>query len=146
VKYLLDASAIAILLRRLRDKALNLLIDAYTLDLARYELGNVLWKEAVLRHRITSKDALSKAGLIIKLLSLMNIVDMASEEDYGEVLELAIKHKLTFYDASYLQAAMRRKLTLVTEDEILRERALESGINALSIEEYMDKLSRSSGG
>lgn len=50
--YLLDTSAIAILLKRLGREALKYIAGMHTLDLARYEMGNVVWKECtVLRPR-----------------------------------------------------------------------------------------------
>ena len=45
LKAILDASALYPLLRRLGEKAASLLTRLAILDLTRYELGNILWKE-----------------------------------------------------------------------------------------------------
>ncbi|MEM2148079.1 MAG: hypothetical protein QXJ94_05695 [Candidatus Bathyarchaeia archaeon] len=41
MKYLFDSSAI---FKAIKENKINLLIGNYTLELARYELGNILWK------------------------------------------------------------------------------------------------------
>jgi len=134
--YLLDSSAIAIILRRLGKRAVNYLKDVYTLDLARYELGNVVWKE----HTITSMsldETINKAGYIAKLLKMMEIKGIQSDEDFKEIMRLALKLKLTFYDASYLHIARKDGLTLVTEDRELMEKSKESGIKAVAVNDYI---------
>ena len=41
----------------------------------------------------------------------------------GRISELAAKHGLSVYDATYLELAARRKLPLASRDEVLREAA-----------------------
>ena len=40
-------------------------------------------------------------------------------EDPQEILKIAVKENITFYDATYLYMAMKNSLTLVTDDEKL---------------------------
>jgi len=135
--YLLDSSAIAILLKRLGSGALRYIVGAHTLDLARYELGNVVWKECALRTSVSLREAVRKAMCLAKLLKTMNISSISSDEDFREVMELALRLKLTFYDASYLYVAKKEGLTLVTEDRELREKAENVGVKAISVGEYV---------
>jgi predicted nucleic acid-binding protein len=50
---------------------------------------------------------------------------------WGRTLELADQHRLTVYDATYLELALRLKLPLATLDEELREAARQEGISLL---------------
>ncbi len=135
--YLLDSSAIAILLRRLGRRALNYLKDVHTLELARYELGNIVWKEHTIAASMSVNEAASKAGHIAKLLKTMKIRGIQSDEDFMETMRLALKLKLTFYDASYLYIAKKEGLTLVTEDKELRVKSKESGVKAIAVDDYI---------
>jgi len=92
---------------------------AYTLDLARYELGNIVWKKANLLKDISYQDSKKLMNVIINLLKAMKMVNLSGHEN--EVLNLANDESLSFYDAAYIEAAMRMGLVLVTEDRrILR--------------------------
>ncbi|MEM2123456.1 MAG: hypothetical protein QXE79_07465 [Candidatus Bathyarchaeia archaeon] len=44
-----DSSSIAIILKRLREDSVEALEGKITLDLTCYELGNVVWKEHVIK-------------------------------------------------------------------------------------------------
>jgi len=83
----------------------------YTLDLARHELGNALWRQHALLRRIDEGD----------LESLMMITKEVLSTDCheGEVVKISNKLKLPFYDASYVFHAVNMGATLVTEDEQL---------------------------
>jgi predicted nucleic acid-binding protein len=116
---------------------LNYIYGMHTLDLTRYELGNVIWKECVLKSVISDEDARSKARHVIKVLRTMNIEEISSEEDFNEVMNLAIELKLTFYDASYLHIARKEGLTLVTEDRELRKKSSKVKVKAVPVSEYV---------
>ncbi|MCP8316707.1 MAG: hypothetical protein H3Z51_07600 [archaeon] len=49
MSYILDSSAI---FRAIKENVVETLVGNYTLELARYELGNVLWKEYLLHKKI----------------------------------------------------------------------------------------------
>ena len=53
------------------------------------------------------------------------------ERAFGDVLPLCRKHRLTSYDATYLDLAVRRKLPLATLDEPLRKAAKKLGVKLL---------------
>lgn len=55
----------------------------------------------------------------------------APQRAFSHLLPLCRKHKLTSYDAIYLELAIRRKLPLATLDEPLRKAAKKLGVRLL---------------
>jgi predicted nucleic acid-binding protein len=49
----------------------------------------------------------------------------------ARILEIGRKHRLSSYDAAYLELAMRKGLHLATRDKALREAARKSGVPIL---------------
>jgi predicted nucleic acid-binding protein len=47
------------------------------------------------------------------------MIDFAALPDAGAVFALAQRHQLTFYDACYLELAMRERIALATLDQAL---------------------------
>ncbi len=92
------------------------------LDLTIYEMGNILWKEGYLSKNLTKEEVASLASTTQQTLALVERISIGSQ-DLVRTLELAENEGLTFYDASYLQAAVDRNLLLVTEDGKLRRAA-----------------------
>ncbi len=45
-----------------------------------------------------------------------------------QIITLAVQHTLTFYDATYLELALRTKLPLATLDDALRKGATAEGV------------------
>jgi predicted nucleic acid-binding protein len=84
------------------------------------ELGNAMLM-AVRRNRIpasTLDSALEKlAGLIVTVDAL------TGEKAWFETIALAQKHRMTLYDAAYLELALRLNAQLATLDERLAEAA-----------------------
>jgi predicted nucleic acid-binding protein len=68
------------------------------------------------RHRITADTGAA-------LLDLLGGLDIETDDDpsraQGPVLDLARRHGLTAYDATYLDLAVRRRLPLATRDAAL---------------------------
>jgi len=118
MSYLFDASAI---FKAIKEGKIEILSGNHTIELARYELGNVLWKEQTLHRKIQAKEAEKLAKTIKDIFKLLNVLNIACYEE--EILALAIKANLTFYDASYVHLSLKRNLTLVTEDANLTNKA-----------------------
>lgn len=133
--YLLDPSAIAIILRRFQEKSVEALEGKITLDLARYELGNVILKECALEGSMSLDEAASKAEGIAKILEIMKSEKIESSKDFREVMNLATRLKLTFYAASYLHVAKNKGLTLTTEDVELGQKAKHINIKTVTVSE-----------
>ena len=80
------------------------------------------------RERISPEKS---AGALALLRGLP--IDLDREPDEGMILFLARQHGLTFYDASYLDAAIRTDLPLVTLDRKLAAAARSQKVKLLSI-------------
>ena len=120
---LVDASSIFEALRSLNLKPLD---NAYTLDLAVYEVGNVIHKQGSILHTLNWEESRELMLQANRLFSLLKVVGVSGGE--VEVLELAKQVRATFYDASYLYTAKRMNLTLITEDMRMAANARTIGV------------------
>jgi predicted nucleic acid-binding protein len=111
MKYLFDASAI---FRAIKDNKVEVLTGNYTLELVRYELGNIIWKNYALQAKVSEQESKMLTTAIKQSLAIMDVLGVAGSEE--EILETAIHLKITFYDASYAYFAKAKDLMLVTED------------------------------
>jgi len=118
MSYVLDSSAI---FKAIRTGAVEALAGNYTLELARYELGNILWKEHNLHKRINIEELKQLILLIKRALNLMEFMGLECREE--KVLSVAERLKVTFYDASYIVCAQEKGMPLTTEDENLISKA-----------------------
>jgi predicted nucleic acid-binding protein len=114
MKYLFESSAI---FKAIKENKIDLLIGNHTLELARYELGNILWKNFSLQAKTPEKETKALAKIIKQTLNLMEITQITCHEE--EILETATQLKITFYDAAYTYYAKTKKLPLITEDSHL---------------------------
>lgn len=110
----LDSSAI---FKALRSGAVEAIAGNYTLELARCELGNILWKEYSLHKRINIKELKQLILLIKRVLRVMEFIGLECREE--KILSVAEELKVTFYDASYIFCAQEKGVPLITEDENL---------------------------
>ncbi|MCP8308536.1 MAG: type II toxin-antitoxin system VapC family toxin [archaeon] len=118
MSYILDSSAI---FRAIKENVVETLVGNYTLELARYELGNVLWKEYLLHKKINKDELRRLVRLIKEVLHIVEVLGIDCHEE--EILDIAEELKSTFYDASYIFYAKEKKLSLITEDEALLNKA-----------------------
>ena len=91
-----------------------------------YEVRNGLIV-AVRRKRLSRDDLVERLGL---LAEFPVTTDVDSNLDIA--LGLAFEHELTFYDALYLELALRRELALSTLDHDLEQAARSAGIEVVS--------------
>jgi predicted nucleic acid-binding protein len=120
MKFLFDASAI---FRAIKENKIEVLAGNYTLELARYELGNIVWKDYALQEKISEQELKMMAKTIKRTLTIMDILDATGSEE--EILETAVKLSITFYDASYAFFARAKNLQLITEDKHLIKKITE---------------------
>jgi predicted nucleic acid-binding protein len=111
MKYLFDSSAI---FKVMKENKIELLTGNYTLELARYELGNIIWKDCVLHEKISGQEAKMMAKTIKQILNLVEVLEIEGSEE--AIVDTAIQLKITFYDASYAYFAKTKDLRLITED------------------------------
>jgi len=93
-------------------------------QLWRIEVANSL-NVGIRRGRITMED---RAGILADLEDLPIRVDNeTSNHAWGDTVALADKHRLTVYDATYLELALRLSLPLATLDDDLRNAVQREG-------------------
>jgi predicted nucleic acid-binding protein len=133
MKYLFDSSAI---FRAIKENKIEALAGNCTLELARYEIGNILWKNHALLGKTTRDELSTLTKLVKEILNVMEIVQIDCTEE--EITSMAAEMKITFYDASYAYQAHKNNLTLISEDAELLKKvgkyANASRLDALSIE------------
>ena len=130
MSYILDSSAI---FKVIKEGDVETLLSNHTLELARYELGNTIWKQHIL-HKLSNDELKRLVRLIKEVLSLMEVSGIDCHEE--EILSIAEELKLTFYDASYVFHAISMGASLVTEDEQLINNA-KTRVRALRLQEIL---------
>ncbi len=116
MSFLFDASAFLNIVRLYGDSAIDILKDNYVIRLIFYEIGNAIWKELFLIKCISLEEALFLLRLMEKLSHYLILLEDSSSDI---VLETAYGLGITFYDSSYVVAALERDLILITDDEKL---------------------------
>ncbi|MCX8183067.1 MAG: type II toxin-antitoxin system VapC family toxin [Crenarchaeota archaeon] len=133
VEAVLDTSALYPLLRKLGGGASSLLPRLMILDLTKYELGNIIWREYRLGHVKNWEKSIEQWSRIIGELSSYSI----DAEHLKEVGKIAVERGLSFYDASYVYAAEKQNLKLVTEDENLLNKCK----NSITLDKFLETKS-----
>jgi len=95
------------------------LVAGATIPLARYEIGNVLWKNYKIRRTISKKEAIEAGNVLFELIDSMEMV----EPPLPSAMRIALEEGITFYDSSYVAAAIESGCDFVTDDTKLREAA-----------------------
>lgn len=93
-----------------------------------YEVGNLV-RQGTRRGRLTAGEADAALDRMLRLPLMTDGV--GGGEHLGEVLTLASRHDLTFYDATYLELARRHGLPLATLDRELVAAANAEGLERL---------------
>ena len=97
-------------------------------SLWRLEVANILEMNV----RRSRHDAAFRDATLADLSELPIRVDGETDRHaWDDTLRLASRHRLTLYDAAYLELAQRRGLPLATMDKDLRKAALTEGIALL---------------
>ncbi|KAF0182007.1 MAG: hypothetical protein FD124_2994 [Alphaproteobacteria bacterium] len=94
------------------------------------EIANILW-QGERRRRITAADA----DAFVETVSELGIeIDLeTAQRAWREARALTREHKLTSYDAAYLELALRLKATLVSKDADLLRAARRAGVPVLNL-------------
>ena len=99
-----------------------------------YEVLNALWKEARLVGSLSIEEALFLQEILAEVMGQMEVLAPIGLE--REVLEYALSHRISVYDASYVVVADRMGLALVTEDSRLSEAARDR-VSVLSFDDLV---------
>lgn len=116
--YLFDSSSIVNLIKK---GSIKPFAKGVTISLAFYECLNAVWKEYRLLRRIDRETAWGFIEVIGEVLKVIEATSVKGLEK--EIFNLAFEENLTVYDASYICAAIKNKLILVTDDRKLGEKA-----------------------
>lgn len=81
------------------------------------------------RKKLTGAERKSALEALARLN--LTVDEEAGRAAFQQTSELAEKHGLTIYDATYLEVALRRKLALASRDTNLREAAKRCGLKVL---------------
>ncbi|MBO3797277.1 MAG: type II toxin-antitoxin system VapC family toxin [Thermoproteota archaeon] len=130
VEAVLDTSALYPLLRKLGKGAASLLPRLMILDLTKYELGNIIWKEYRLGHVKNWEKSIEQWSRIIGELLSCSI----DAEHLKEIEKIAVERDLSFYDASYAYAAEKQNLKLISEDENLLNKCK----NSITLDKFLE--------
>lgn len=103
---------------------------AWVPTLWRLEVANIL-EMGVRRGRT---DATFRDATLADLALLPIQTDAETDRQaWSATLRLAVRHRLTLYDAAYLEVAIRRGLPLATLDAELRAAAKAAGVTLLGV-------------
>jgi len=142
MRYVLDASALLpVVAKQGRDLLTRIHHDWFAItDLTIYESSNSLWKMSYLLHQLSLEDAKEILNVIHELVDreIFHLLSV-SELELASTLELAVRLRLTYYDASYVSAAKQEDAVLVTQDRALAEAAREL-VEVLTAEDFQQKL------
>jgi predicted nucleic acid-binding protein len=131
--YLFDSSGIYSMISR---KEYEPFADSFTIYLAKYEFGNILWKERYLHKRIGSVQQKEMADNAEKVFANIEVLGISSH--INEVVNLAGNLNISVYDASYVFFAIKKNATLVTADNKLTKK-LGGAIDVISPEELLKR-------
>jgi predicted nucleic acid-binding protein len=135
VKLVLDSSAT--LAQAFAEERTAAILDLFQMvanhgavvpELWRIEVANTL-NVGIRRGRISK---VNRQGILDDLENLPIFLDGETRKHtWGRTLELADRNRLTVYDATYLELALRLALPLATLDDELREAAQREGVPLL---------------
>ncbi len=117
MKLLFDPSSI---INLCTERKIERLLDGCTLNLAFYELGNAIWKQVHLHKALTPEEGSEALAALTEVYGQMRELPI---EDASSILNIAVEEGLTFYDASYIHAAIKNEAVLVTDDRKLHTTA-----------------------
>jgi predicted nucleic acid-binding protein len=95
--------------------------------LLRLEVTNVL-RTACKRQRLIAAQA---HEMLTALAALPIDIDVTAPNP-AQILDLALRHDLTAYDAMYLDLALRRALPVATRDLVLADAARAAGVGVVA--------------
>ena len=95
----LDSSSI---FQAIIENKVSVLVGNYTLNLAKYDLGNLVWKRRALTKDLEREECKRLMENIKGTLNLMEVLDIECHETEIVGLAESLSLSLTFYDASYI--------------------------------------------
>ena len=105
-------------------------LDAMAQTFGRFSAPWLLWAETRNMLVLAERKGRVPPGLIDSMLVRVERlrIQLDTEPDQGSVLSIARQHRLTVYDALYLDLAVRTSATLATLDRQLAAAAMARGV------------------
>jgi len=131
----IDASALVKFI--LKEEDWNKVADflkagTISVDLVIKETVNAIWKR-VMRKEISLEEAKSMFEAMKEILNKAVIIE--NEMDYiDEAFEISIRRNVTVYDSLYIALAKKKKLELLTADEIQAQVASLEEVRAIVLQ------------
>jgi predicted nucleic acid-binding protein len=128
----IDASALAKFI--LKEEGWERVADflkagTISVDHVMKETVNAIWKRLI-QGEISFEDAKSMFEAMKEILSKAVVIE--NEMNYiDEAFEISIKRNITIYDSLYIALAKKKKLELLTSDEIQAQTASLEGVHAM---------------
>jgi len=123
IKYVLDSSVIAAIFFQepSSEKAARVVKnrELVTVDPARAEVANVAWKRVTLFNEdreITTRALKMSMEFIETSCEVIPTLELVEES-----FQMALKNKISFYDALFVSASLREELPLITLDKKLEK-------------------------
>ena len=126
----IDASVLAafILKEAGWEELAKFLVKSITPSLAIEEVANAVWKQVTLKNAMSVTEA-RQALKILKSMLGVNITIYTSHDMIEDAFDIAVRRKITIYDAIYIALAIKTGSTLITLDRKQAEAAAAEGIN-----------------
>lgn len=124
-----DASAIY---KAIKSNRLEVIVGQSTSSVAVYELGNIVWKYAVLAKIYDQKEASDLLNICEGVLEEMRVV----HSDLNDIYRMAEKYHTSFYDAAYICLAADMNIPLVTLDQKLVQKAT-GAVKVISFDRFI---------
>ena len=137
MKFVMDASAAAALILPDEDssmmdsliKKLNSKSEIWVPSLFWFEFGNI-FLSAINQKRIDT-------SLIYEFEKILSYLPIQTDSSEGfaykqKLISIGIENKLTTYDSSYLELALRKKINLISLDKNLMKAAIKNGLKKVS--------------
>ena len=139
--YVIDASVYAPLIASCGRELVKAMkeLEFILLDLTVYEVCNAFWKEHSKLHRISEDEAI-QACMVSRALTRYARLYRVTDLDVKEIMEIAIKNNVTFYDSSYIALAHKLKTPLVTEDHDIIALAPKYNVEIVRLHELLNLI------
>ncbi len=112
---------------KIMSNALELKVELFAPELAKYESGNVLLKGKQLSPR--------EANILLDTLYSLPITFVSESEDLAkDAFLLAYTHNITYYDAAFLSLARQYDATLITDN--IKHQGKSSQVKVIALKNY----------
>ncbi len=107
--------------------------DVISIDLMLKEVLNAIWKHCTILKTISLEIAYAKKNILMKMIT-EEIIKIEAQDKYLDLaFNLAMKNRITIYDALYIAQAIEKQTELLTSNEKQAKIAEKHGIHTIFI-------------